>query len=186
MSKYGKSVYIVPCGLNYFSGHRFRGNSLLEFGKAFKIPMTFAEQYKQNQRAACDALLGIIKQHMDVVITQAPVRDSILHSTGLTFLGPWNFSNSQSYETSLSTIWSQVRSFRNASCHLTCLDWRLISGLYYIIVSWKASTNTRIIPPFNNIWKNWESTNLIWKYLAFKTDTYVNTEITITWKPMEL
>jgi len=77
MSKYGKPVYIVPCGLNYFSGHRFRGNSLLEFGKAFKIPMTFAEQYKQNQRDACNALLGIIKQHMDVVITQAPDHETL-------------------------------------------------------------------------------------------------------------
>lgn len=77
MAKYGQPVYIVPCGLNYFAGHRFRGSALIEFGKPFKIPMTFAEQYKVEQRAACNGLLKKIKEHMDTVIIQAPDHESL-------------------------------------------------------------------------------------------------------------
>jgi len=74
MSKYKKPVYIVPCGLNYFHGHRFRGSALVEFGKAYRIPERLAKLYLEDQRKACGELLQIIKQQMETVIIQAPDR----------------------------------------------------------------------------------------------------------------
>eukprot|EP01127_Copromyxa_protea_P006677 TRINITY_DN16678_c0_g1_i1.p1 TRINITY_DN16678_c0_g1~~TRINITY_DN16678_c0_g1_i1.p1 ORF type:complete len:589 (-),score=88.36 TRINITY_DN16678_c0_g1_i1:40-1578(-) len=72
MERFGKPVYIVPCGLNYFHGHRFRGNCLVEFGRYYKIPMSMVKLYKENRRQACTQLLKIIKESMETVIVHAP------------------------------------------------------------------------------------------------------------------
>lgn len=57
MEKYGTQVQIVPCGLNYFSGHRFRSFVVIEFGKPYKIPQELVDLYKKQKRAACSQLL---------------------------------------------------------------------------------------------------------------------------------
>jgi glycerol-3-phosphate O-acyltransferase/dihydroxyacetone phosphate acyltransferase len=72
MEKFGKPVYIIPCGLNYFHGHRFRGNCLLEFGRAYKIPMSMVKLYKENKRQACTQLLKLIKEFMETVCAWWP------------------------------------------------------------------------------------------------------------------
>uniref|UniRef100_A0A6B2L0W6 Phospholipid/glycerol acyltransferase domain-containing protein n=1 Tax=Arcella intermedia TaxID=1963864 RepID=A0A6B2L0W6_9EUKA len=77
MAKSGVSVYVVPCGLNYFSGHRFRGSVLLEFGRPYRIPESLAETYKKDQRKACGELLETIKQLMETVIIHAPDRETL-------------------------------------------------------------------------------------------------------------
>jgi len=33
VDKHNVNVHIVPCGLTYFSGHRFRGHVIAEFGR---------------------------------------------------------------------------------------------------------------------------------------------------------
>lgn len=67
MEKYGHPIYIVPCGLNYFEGHRFRGNCLIEFGRYYKIPMSMVRLYRENKRQACTQLLQTIKEYMETV-----------------------------------------------------------------------------------------------------------------------
>lgn len=67
MEKYGQPVNIVPCGLNYFQGHRFRGNCLVEFGRPYQIPMSMVKLYKENRRQACTQLLALIKEYMETV-----------------------------------------------------------------------------------------------------------------------
>lgn len=61
MAKYkGTQVSIIPCGLNYWSGHRFRSTVVVEFGQPFKIPFDLVEQYQEGaKREACGALLEI-------------------------------------------------------------------------------------------------------------------------------
>eukprot|EP01126_Amoeba_proteus_P043119 TRINITY_DN4711_c0_g2_i3.p1 TRINITY_DN4711_c0_g2~~TRINITY_DN4711_c0_g2_i3.p1 ORF type:complete len:365 (-),score=75.32 TRINITY_DN4711_c0_g2_i3:259-1353(-) len=72
MEKYGKSVYIIPCGLNYSQGHRFRGKCLVEFGRGYKIPLTLVNIYKEDRRKACSILLDTIKSEMENVIMHGP------------------------------------------------------------------------------------------------------------------
>ena len=45
MQKYRNKVYIVPCGLNYFKGHRFRSKVTVEYGPAFEVPYELVELY---------------------------------------------------------------------------------------------------------------------------------------------
>ncbi len=38
VDKHNVNVQIVPCGLTYFSGHRFRGHVIAEFGSDLLPP----------------------------------------------------------------------------------------------------------------------------------------------------
>lgn len=52
-------VQIVPCGLNYWAGHRFRSTVVVEYGRPYRIPLHLAELYEQGQkREACGELLN--------------------------------------------------------------------------------------------------------------------------------
>jgi glycerol-3-phosphate O-acyltransferase/dihydroxyacetone phosphate acyltransferase len=79
MVKYDTPVYIVPCGLNYFHGHRFRGSVLVQFGRPYLIPKSLAELYdvKEERRRACNMLLEIIKANLETVITHAPDQEQL-------------------------------------------------------------------------------------------------------------
>jgi len=68
MDKYNVPVTIVPVGLNYFSGHKFRSHVVVEFGKSFPIPDSFVAQYKVNKREACQKLLNEIENRLYSVL----------------------------------------------------------------------------------------------------------------------
>lgn len=74
MALYDTPIYIVPCGLNYFQGHRFRGSVLVQFGRPYLIPKSLVELYNQKdqRRRACNMLLQIVKSNLETVITTAP------------------------------------------------------------------------------------------------------------------
>ena len=57
MEKYDVSVPIVPVGLNYFRGHRFRGRVVVEFGQPIHITKELFQQYKHSKRGAIQSLL---------------------------------------------------------------------------------------------------------------------------------
>eukprot|EP01125_Pyxidicula_operculata_P015143 TRINITY_DN5114_c0_g1_i1.p1 TRINITY_DN5114_c0_g1~~TRINITY_DN5114_c0_g1_i1.p1 ORF type:complete len:583 (+),score=102.51 TRINITY_DN5114_c0_g1_i1:48-1796(+) len=77
MEKYKIPIYIVPCGLNYFSGHRFRGSVLIEFGKAYRVPDELRQVYKENKRNACGQVLQVVEELMHSVIVEAPDMDTL-------------------------------------------------------------------------------------------------------------
>jgi glycerol-3-phosphate O-acyltransferase/dihydroxyacetone phosphate acyltransferase len=62
MSDYNtENVKIVPVGLNYFNRHRFRSEVIIEFGKAFEVPRSWADEFKINKKEATEKLLNEIE-----------------------------------------------------------------------------------------------------------------------------
>jgi glycerol-3-phosphate O-acyltransferase/dihydroxyacetone phosphate acyltransferase len=72
--KYDVNVPIVPVGLNYFRGHRFRGRIVVEFGKPVTISNDLLVKYKQkgSKREALSTLLEDVEDGMRSVIVTAP------------------------------------------------------------------------------------------------------------------
>lgn len=60
-------VNIVPCGLNYFHGHRFRSHVLVEFGKPVEVSDELMDLYDKDKRAACSELLQLVEKRMKAV-----------------------------------------------------------------------------------------------------------------------
>lgn len=60
-------VNIVPCGLNYFHGHRFRSHVLVEFGKPVEITDDLLELYAKDRRAAYSELLHTVEKRLKSV-----------------------------------------------------------------------------------------------------------------------
>lgn len=69
--KYGVSVPIVPVGLNYFRGHRFRGRCVVEFGSPVNITSEVMELYHSSRQSAYQALLHEVEDGMRSVIVTA-------------------------------------------------------------------------------------------------------------------
>jgi len=70
--KYHISVPIVPVGLNYFRGHRFRGRVVIEFGAPIVVSRDVFEAYQHgNKREAYQQMLGHIEEGMRSVIVTA-------------------------------------------------------------------------------------------------------------------
>mmetsp|Transcript_19569 Transcript_19569/g.45496 ORF Transcript_19569/g.45496 Transcript_19569/m.45496 type:complete len:707 (+) Transcript_19569:132-2252(+) len=65
-------VPIIPVGLNYYRGHRFRGRVVIEFGTPEYIPDALYSQYEGDRRGAVDELLHSITTAMRSVIVPAP------------------------------------------------------------------------------------------------------------------
>jgi glycerol-3-phosphate O-acyltransferase/dihydroxyacetone phosphate acyltransferase len=72
MEKYDISVPIVPIGLSYFRGHRFRGRAVVEFGPPIRISPELFELYKRDRREAYATLLHQIEDSMRSCIVTAP------------------------------------------------------------------------------------------------------------------
>jgi glycerol-3-phosphate O-acyltransferase/dihydroxyacetone phosphate acyltransferase len=71
--KYNVSVPIVPVGLNYFRGHRFRGRVVVEFGEPMYITKEQTTVYHEvSKREAYQDLLSDIEKGMRSVIVTAP------------------------------------------------------------------------------------------------------------------
>ncbi len=56
-----KPVSIVPCGLNYYKGHRFRSRVIIEFGLPYRVPQHYLDLYRKNEREAVGELLQRIE-----------------------------------------------------------------------------------------------------------------------------
>jgi glycerol-3-phosphate O-acyltransferase/dihydroxyacetone phosphate acyltransferase len=72
VDKYNITVPIVPVGLNYFRGHRFRGRVVVEFGPAIRVPEELAELYKTNRREAYQQFLTNVEEGMRATLVTAP------------------------------------------------------------------------------------------------------------------
>jgi len=48
-TKHGIRVPIIPVGLNYYKGHKFRGKLAINFGPAYYAIDEFADEFKRNR-----------------------------------------------------------------------------------------------------------------------------------------
>ena len=51
LEKFDVNVPIVPVGLNYFRGHRFRGRVVVEFGEPIHITKEMFRAYRESRKA---------------------------------------------------------------------------------------------------------------------------------------
>eukprot|EP00543_Licmophora_paradoxa_P001221 CAMPEP_0202449092 /NCGR_PEP_ID=MMETSP1360-20130828/7852_1 /ASSEMBLY_ACC=CAM_ASM_000848 /TAXON_ID=515479 /ORGANISM="Licmophora paradoxa, Strain CCMP2313" /LENGTH=698 /DNA_ID=CAMNT_0049066911 /DNA_START=78 /DNA_END=2174 /DNA_ORIENTATION=+ len=80
LEKDGITVPIIPVGLNYFRGHRFRGRAVVEYGKPVFIEPSTLKDYKtggSSKRIVCSDLLDRIQDSMKSVIVTTPDYDSL-------------------------------------------------------------------------------------------------------------
>jgi len=80
LEKHGLNIPIVPVGLNYFRGHRFRGRVIVEFGKpTFIDPSTMTDYLKggPDKRRVCTEVLERVADNMRGVIVSAPDYESL-------------------------------------------------------------------------------------------------------------
>ncbi|KAF0744799.1 hypothetical protein AaE_008469 [Aphanomyces astaci] len=70
--QYHITVPVVPVGLNYFRGHRFRGRVVIEFGAPIAVTNENMDEYKADKRKACNAFLSAVEEGMRSVIVTAP------------------------------------------------------------------------------------------------------------------
>eukprot|EP00428_Durinskia_dybowskii_P063624 CAMPEP_0170363748 /NCGR_PEP_ID=MMETSP0117_2-20130122/5017_1 /TAXON_ID=400756 /ORGANISM="Durinskia baltica, Strain CSIRO CS-38" /LENGTH=599 /DNA_ID=CAMNT_0010618225 /DNA_START=255 /DNA_END=2054 /DNA_ORIENTATION=+ len=69
--KYDVKVPIVPVGLTYFRGHRFRGRLVVEFGEPIYITREISAKYEESKKLAYHALLQQVENGMRSVIVTA-------------------------------------------------------------------------------------------------------------------
>mmetsp|Transcript_12590 Transcript_12590/g.18891 ORF Transcript_12590/g.18891 Transcript_12590/m.18891 type:complete len:651 (-) Transcript_12590:4-1956(-) len=80
LEKDGMSVPIVPVGMSYFRGHRFRGRVTVEYGRPIYIdPGTLSEYLKggDSKKKVCNEVLERIEENMRGVIVSAPDYESL-------------------------------------------------------------------------------------------------------------
>ncbi|KAG7389684.1 hypothetical protein PHYPSEUDO_009845 [Phytophthora pseudosyringae] len=70
--KYNINVPVVPVGLNYFRGHRFRGRVTVEFGTPITVDQELMETYEEDKRVACNTFLHRVEESMRSVIVTTP------------------------------------------------------------------------------------------------------------------
>jgi glycerol-3-phosphate O-acyltransferase/dihydroxyacetone phosphate acyltransferase len=75
-------VPIVPIGLTYFRGDRFRGRVVVEFGAPIHITKELEQLYKQSKRDGYQALLHQVEDGIRSVIITAPNYEtlSLIHT----------------------------------------------------------------------------------------------------------
>ena len=71
LEKYDVNVPIVPVGLTYFRGDRFRGRVVVEYGQPIYISKDLMKVYKESHRTAYHTLLSQIEEGMRSVIVTA-------------------------------------------------------------------------------------------------------------------
>lgn len=87
---HGVFVPIVPVGLNYFRGHRFRGRVVVEFGEPVHITEELLAIYRKSKRQAYQLLLHEIETSMrSVIVTAADYQElKLIHTARRLF--PYN------------------------------------------------------------------------------------------------
>lgn len=79
-AKYGADVRIIPVGLNYFTGHRFRSRAYVDIGDPIMLSPALIEKYKQggqHKREACAQLLDEVSRGSHGVVATAPDHDTL-------------------------------------------------------------------------------------------------------------
>jgi len=72
MEKYAVNVPIVPVGLNYYRGHRFRGRVVIEFGAPLRIDKEMYQAYRKSKSDGYQQLLTRVEESMKGVLVTAP------------------------------------------------------------------------------------------------------------------
>lgn len=70
--KYNINAHVVPVGLTYFRGHRFRGRVTVEFGTPITVDEQLMKEYARDKRTACNTFLHRVEDGMRSVIVTAP------------------------------------------------------------------------------------------------------------------
>ena len=70
--KYNINVPVVPVGLNYFRGHRFRGRVTVEFGTPITVDQESMKMYREDKRSGCNSFLHRVEESMRSVIVTTP------------------------------------------------------------------------------------------------------------------
>jgi len=81
LEKDGINIPIIPVGLNYFRGHRFRGRLIVEYGRPTYIDPSTLSAYKAGgaeRHRVCNELLDHIADAMRGVIVSTPDYDTLL------------------------------------------------------------------------------------------------------------
>ena len=71
----GLPLRLVPVGLNYFSGHRFRGRVFLDLGEPFEVPDELVALYAaggQSKHEATAKLMALVEEELGAVTVSAP------------------------------------------------------------------------------------------------------------------
>ena len=63
---------IIPCGLTYFSGHRFRSRVILEFGPPLVVTPDMLEKYRADKRGTSGQLLARVEAGLKEVTVNVP------------------------------------------------------------------------------------------------------------------
>jgi glycerol-3-phosphate O-acyltransferase/dihydroxyacetone phosphate acyltransferase len=73
---------IVPCGLTYFFGHKFRSRAHIEFGEPINPPKELVSMFQSNKRAATGQLLEMLNANLRNVTINVSDWDTLklLHS----------------------------------------------------------------------------------------------------------
>ena len=71
LEKFDMNVPIVPVGLTYFRGDRFRGRVVVEYGQPIHISKDLMKTFKESRRTAYQNLLSQIEDGMRSVIVTA-------------------------------------------------------------------------------------------------------------------
>ncbi|CCI11185.1 unnamed protein product [Albugo candida] len=74
-ANYNINALVVPVGLTYFRGHRFRGRAVVEFGPPIAVSDHIMQVYSTDNRKACNDFLHEIEEGMRAVIVTAPNYD---------------------------------------------------------------------------------------------------------------
>nr|CCA23410.1 glycerol3phosphate Oacyltransferase putative [Albugo laibachii Nc14] len=74
-ANYNINALVVPVGLTYFRGHRFRGRAVVEFGPPIAVSDQIMQVYSGDNRKACNDFLHQIEEGMRAVIVTAPSYD---------------------------------------------------------------------------------------------------------------
>eukprot|EP00002_Diphylleia_rotans_P027466 TRINITY_DN5507_c0_g1_i1.p1 TRINITY_DN5507_c0_g1~~TRINITY_DN5507_c0_g1_i1.p1 ORF type:complete len:445 (-),score=106.61 TRINITY_DN5507_c0_g1_i1:275-1609(-) len=80
VDKYRTDAVIVPCGMTYFEGHRFRSQVVIEFGAPIKITpeSEFIQSYANDRKAAYNRLLQLTRTGLESVTVTAPSYEDLL------------------------------------------------------------------------------------------------------------
>lgn len=66
------SVKIVPCGLTYFYGHKFRSRAYIEFGEAISPPADLVRLFSTDKRKATGLFLDQLNEALRAVTINVP------------------------------------------------------------------------------------------------------------------
>lgn len=68
----GAAPILVPVGLNYFGGHRFRSRVIIDFGVPIVISEELMDLYKRDKRAATSELMELVEMALRNVTLNLP------------------------------------------------------------------------------------------------------------------